>query len=460
MAHTNARLAQVSAGLLLLAIVSLTFASCASAGDASDLPTATLAAVPAGAAPTHLPFAAALTAEARETPYVIERVTLATNVDADGVPIDEVTVIPSDSRRMFLSVLVTGLKPPVRFRAFWLEGDIIIGQSEVIVEESSGIARWVSLGFLTETDLDPSKPHAVELRINNRLVNSYAFRVGTGELADIIAEATVSLGTRDGVPVGAGQIFDIFSPQIVAVVRISEKVDPTGMIFNALLYRGETLIEQKSSDGGPLELPPEPTRLDRQMTFTFLPDASFAEGDYHIAILVNGVKALQMPFTVIPFQRPTATEISPTVGPTATPVSSGIRLLDIVLTKELEVMTGDPTGTEITGWVGDPNEQRDYWLSIELADVRIDDVVEVDALLDGRHVNRHRYPIASFEQGWLSRPVSLWAPAADAKIKAYKFLVFINGIQVRTLTVTADNNVPDPTPTEDSSPGATATPNN
>ena len=216
---------------------------------------------------------------------MIERVTLATNVDSDGVPIDEVTVIPSDSRRMFLSVLVTGLKPPVRFRAFWLEGDNIIGQSEVMVEESSGIARWVSLGFLTETDLDPAKPHAVELRINNRLVNSYTFRVGTGELADIIAEASVALGTREGIPVGAGEIFDIFSPQIVAIVRISEKVDPTGMIFNAFLYKDETLIEQKPTDGGPFELPPEPTRLDRQMTFTFLPDTSFAEGEYHIAIL-------------------------------------------------------------------------------------------------------------------------------------------------------------------------------
>ena len=116
-------------------------------------------------------------------------------------------------------------------------------------------------------------------------------------------------------------------------------------------------------------------------------------------------------------------------------------------------MTGDPTGTEVTGWVGDPNEQRDYWLSLELADVRIDDVVEVDALLDDRHVNRHRYPIASFEQGWLSMPVSLWAPPADAEIKNYKFLVFINGIQVRSLAVTADNNIPDPT----QSPAATAT---
>jgi hypothetical protein len=457
LAHTNARPARASAGLLLLLIASL-IASCASSGDASSLPTATRAAVPAGPGPTHLPFAAALTAEARETPYLIERVTLATNVDAGGVPLDELTVIPSDSRLMFLSVLVTGLRPPVRFRAFWIEGDEIIGQSEVMVEESSGPARWVSLGLQTTADLDPAQPHSVELRINNRLVDSYTFRVGTGELADVIAEATVSLGTREGQPVEAGQLFDIFAPQIVAIVRVSQNVDPKGMIFNAFLYRGDTLIEQRTPDGGQIVLPPEPTLLDRQMTFTFLPDTSFPEGDYHITILINGTEVLTLPFTVIPFERPTATPIPPTVGPTATPVSSGISLLEIRLTRALDPKTGNPTGDAITSWTGNPSEQTQLWLSLQLSNVRIDDVVEVDGLLYDRHINRYHYPVASFEQGWLALPVNLWAPARDEGVKSYVFLVFVNGVQVRRLNVTVDNNLPDATATTTATPSVTATP--
>jgi len=470
LAHTNARPARASGacpgparagapvawGLLLLLVAGL-LASCAeSTGDASTLPTATPAAVPAGPGPTHLPFAAALTAEARETPYLIERVTLATNVDADGVPLDEVTVIPSDSRLMFLSVLVTGLRPPVLFRAFWYEGEQIIGQSEVTVEESSGPARWVSLGFQTTADLDPGQPHFVELRINNRLVDSYTFRVGTGELADVIAEAAVSLGTRDGEPVEAGQLFDIFAPQLVAVVRVSRNVDPTGMIFNALMYRGETLIEQRGPDGGPLELPPEPDLLDRQMTFTFLPDTSFPEGDYHITILLNGTEVLTLPFTVIPFQRPTATEVAATAGPAATSVSSGISLLEIRLTEGLNEETGNPSGNTLTSWVGKPNEQREFWLSLQLADVRIDDVVEVDVVLGDRHINRHRYPVAAFEQGWLSTPVNFWAPDLDESVKNYRFLVFINGVQIRTYTVEVDGERPEPTATPE--PSVTPTP--
>ena len=454
MAHTYARLVQASTGLLVLLVVGV-LASCASGSDASSLPTATRAAVPVGPEPTHLPFAAALTAEARETPYVIERVTLATNVDADGVPLDEVTVIPSDSRRMFLSVLVTGLEPPVRFRAFWFEGDLVIGQSETMVEESSGPARWVSLGFQTTDDLDPAKPHSVELRIDNRLVDSYAFRVGTGKLEHVIAEAVVSLGTRDGQPVEAGQIFDIFAPQIVAVARVSEHVDPTGMIFSAFLFRGETLLDQRLPDGGQIVLPEEPSPLDRQMTFTFVPDTAFATGEYHITLILNGAEILTLPFTVIPTQRPTATEIPPTVGPTPTSVSSGVSLLDVRLTESLEPGTGEPDGSGITSWVGNANQQKRFWLNLQLSDLRLDDVVEVDALLWDRHVNRHRYPVASFDQGWLSMPVNLWAPAAGDGAKRYTFLIFVNGVQVRNLVAIADNNLPDPTPTPVPSPSPT-----
>ncbi len=71
----------------------------------------------------------------------------------------------------------------------------------------------------------------------------------------------------------------------MAVVRVSQNVDPGGMIFNALLYRGDTLLNQRTPDGGQIELPPDPQPLDRQMTFTFVPDTSFTAGrlPHHLA---------------------------------------------------------------------------------------------------------------------------------------------------------------------------------
>jgi hypothetical protein len=452
---TAGRQARASAGLLALLLAGL-LAGCTSNNGVAGAPTATRAAIPAGPVQTRLPFASALTAEARDTPYVIERVTLATNVDAEGVPLEEVTVIPSDSRRVFLSVLVTGLRPPVVFRAFWFESDMIVGQSEVMVEESPGPARWVSLGFQTTSDLDPAQPHSVELRINNRLVDAYTFRVGTGDLDDVVADAVLALGTRDGEPVDTGQTFDVYSPQIVAVVRISQNVDPTGMIFTAFLFRGETLLAQTTPDGGQPELPINPNRLDRQMTFTFVPDTSFTQGDYHVTLLLNGAEVLTLPFTITTNRRATATPLPATSGPTATAISSGVRLLDIELTEQLDEVSGEPTGDSLTEWYGEPNEQHQFWLSLELSDIRIDDVIEVDVLLWDRHINRHRYPPASFNQGWLSVPVNLWAPPEDDGGKEYTFLIFINGVQVRSYFVWVDRQQPEPTPTAD--PLASATP--
>ncbi len=110
--------------------------------------------------------------------------------------------------------------------------------------------------------------------------------------------------------------------------------------------------------------------------------------------------------------------------------------------------TGEPAGKSITRWDGPANQQKQYWLSLQLSNVRIDDIVEVDALLWDRHINRHRYPVASFDQGWLSMPVNLWAPPASDPDKRYVFLVFINGVQVRSFSVEVGN---DPAP-------ATATP--
>lgn len=433
-------------------LASSLLAACTTAGVAEPAPTPSPP-LSTGFQPTRPPFNAGLPTQAPDVPYVIERVTLTTNVDGDGVPVDEVTVIPADSRTMFLSVLVTGLEEPATFRAFWYEGDSIIGQSEVEVEEPEDIARWVSLSFRIDRDLDPSQRHAVELRIDERVVDIYTFRVGTGSLANVIASTTLALGTRDGEPVSPGEVFDIFAPQIVLIVQISEQIDPSAMVFSSFLYHGDEMILQRGPDGGQPQLPAEPTDDDRRITFTFVPDSGFAPGDYQAVLLVNGIEVLTVPFTVTSDQIPTPTPVQPTAGPTPTPVASGVSLQEIRVTDELDPQTAAPQGESIDAWDGQPNQQEEFWVSLRLADLRIDDVVELDVLLWDRHINRHRFPVAAFDQGWLSVPVNLWAPAEGDGPKEYTFLVFINGVQLRSYVVMVDND-PEPTPT----PETTETP--
>lgn len=383
---------------------------------------------------------------------MIERVTLATNVDADGVPQQEVSIIPANTRSMFLSILVSDLEPPTRFRAFWLEGGQVVAQSEQIVEQTDGSPRWVSLGFQALEDLNPALSHAVELRINDVLVDTYSFRVGLGELHDVISDLTIALGTDDaGEPVAAGELFDTRAPQLVAVVRVSSVVDPTGMIFTAFLVRDGDVIQHSSPDGGQPQLPEDPTPLDRQLTFTFLPDPVFEPGDYSMRIMINGVDAAEEPFRIIDEAVPTPTPVpqptaTPTPGPTATPQISGVTLIEARITEELDEETGEPTEDELTEWIGDPNQRKDLYLSVLLNDVMLDDLIEVDSLLDGQHVNRRRFPAASFDRGWLTVPINVWAPAEGGEAKEYTFLIFINGDRARELTLIVDNNL-EPTPT-------------
>ena len=186
------------------------------------------------------------------------------------------------------TVRITGAPPETVFRAYWFEGDTILGQSEVTLPASDEPTRWVALGFRAPAALNPAAPHAVELRINDRKIDTYTFRVGVGAIEDVIAEASMALGTRDEVVVGRGELFDVLAGQLVAVVRVSNVVDPTGMIFTVFWYRGDTLVGQGQPDGGQPRLSPEPQPLERRLTFTFAP----AGGESGLQVTARALPAL------------------------------------------------------------------------------------------------------------------------------------------------------------------------
>lgn len=452
---------RVPSGLLLVILALMLVASaCTAEAEFAAEPTPTVTSPEIEFQPTTAPFSATQTAEAQQAPFIIERVVLATRINSDGVPREELSVVPADTRTMYLSVLVTDLEPPTRFRAFWLEGENIIAQSEQVVEESDGSGRWVSLGFQVSEDLDPRLAHAVELRINDRLVDTYTFRVGLGSLQDILAEEAVALGTdEDGDAVGEGEIFDVLAPQIVAVIRVSNKVDPTGMIFTAFLERDGERIQQRSPDGGQPVLPEDPVEKDRQITFTFVPEEAFETGDYTIRIMINGIDVTELPFSIVgedEVPEPTE-EVEETPTPAASPTPDGesdLELEDLRVTLALDEETNDPDGDGISEWIGAPNEQATLFLSVYVEDLQIEDVIEVDALLDGEHTNRYRFPSASFDEGWLSIPIDVWAPPANSPPKEYSYLIFLNGEREDSISITVDNETAaSPTPVEEDDDG-------
>jgi hypothetical protein len=424
-----AKLAWLSIALAVL------LAACTDAGafGSTAAPTATRFVQPTV---TRLPFAATQTAEALRPAYVIERIAFAMNVSPDGSPVEEISVIPADTRNLFLTVQITGAQPETIFRAYWFEGGEIIGQSEIVLPPGEEPTRWVALGFRAPAAMNPAAPHSVELRINDRKIDTYTFRVGIGEIEDVLADAFMALGTNGEQIVGKGELFDILAGQLVGVVRVSNIVDPSGMIFSAFWYRGETLVGQGQPDGGQPHLPADPQPLDRRLTFTFAPPGGLMPGDYALVIMINGAKVRELPFTIVSEQLPTPTAPpAPRVTATPTPPASGVAVRDMRVVYEVDPGSGAPTGSNVDRVETSPSNVVNLQVAVQLANLRIDDVVEVDVLQNGRAFVRYRYPVAAFQSGWMSVTARLTAPARGDPAYAYEMLIFVNGTRVRAADV-------------------------
>jgi len=422
-----ARFAWLSVALAVLV------AACTDAGafGSTPAPTATRFAQPTV---TRLPFAATQTAEALRPAYVIERIAFAMNVEPDGAPVEEITVVPADTRNLFLTVRISGAQPETVFRAYWFEGGEIIGQSEIVLPPGEEPTRWVALGFRAPAAMNPAAPHSVELRINDRKIDTYTFRVGIGAIEDVIADAFMALGTNGEQIIGKGELFDILAGQLVGVVRISSVVDPSGMIFSAFWYRGETLVAQGQPDGGQPHLSADPQPLERRLTFTFAPTGGLMPGEYTLLVMINGAEVSELDFTIVSEQLPTPTA-PPGPRSTATPSDSDVSVRDLRVVYEVDPGSGAPDGSAVTQVETTPNNVVGLQVAVQLDDLRIDDVVEVDVLQDGRAFARYRYPVAAFESGWMSVAARLNAPARGNPEFEYEIVIFVNGERLRAAEV-------------------------
>ncbi|CAN5807009.1 hypothetical protein BH20CHL1_BH20CHL1_03120 [soil metagenome] len=388
--------------------------------------------------PTRLPFAATQTAAVSEVPYIIERVVLATELADDGAPTEEVTVLSEEQQEIYLAIRARNIAGGTSFRAIWFEDDQIIGQSDERVAESNGDGQWVALPFRPIAQLNPAANHTVELVINDRRINVYAFRVGAGNPSDVIAEATLALGTDgEGEPVWPGETFDRFAPQLVLAVRISNMVDPTGMVFNSFWLRDDLLIDQRPPDGGQPQLtsdPPDPA--DRRMTCTLVPQVPLVPGEYSVTVLLNGSEIAGYPFTIASEDAAQATaEPTERVEATASPVASGVSVTDLFVASEIDEATGEPDSERVRVWETEAEESVPFYVSVALSDLRVDDVVSFSIGIRGSVIDRYQLPVAAFERGWLSTRVEMRSPDNPNDAVEYEIVVYVNDTRVRSANV-------------------------
>lgn len=413
---------------MFLLLVSVLLPACSAGADLTEFGNPTLTPDLAAPTPTVPPTAVATPAASEQIPYVIERVVLATEVDGRGAPVEEASVIAEEEQSIILTVQMRGMQDGTRFKAVWFEGENVIGQSDQLVEQVNGDLQWVPLPFRSIAKLNPAASHRVELVVNDRRINSYVFRVGVGDPSDIIADSTLALGTNsDGEPVKPGKVFDPYAPQVVLIVRVSNMVDPTGMIFTTSWLRDGLPLGQSAPDGGQPQLvgePPEQT--GRRMTFTFIPVGPLIPGDYTVKLLMNAGEIARYPFKITdkPLATPTPTEQDRS---TPTPEIAEASLRDIGIAEVVIEDTGEPTGQRVSVWEADPGEDVPLYVVLELADLRIEDEIEFTINVDGRVVDRHELPAAAFEQGWLTTRIEFDAPNESPDSVEYEIIAYING---------------------------------
>lgn len=388
--------------------------------------------------PTRLPFAATQTAEVSQVPYIIERVVLATELAEDGEPTEEVSVLSQEQQNIYLTVRARGIAEGTSFKAVWFEDDQVIGQSDERVEATNGDGQWVALPFRPIAQLNPAANHTVELVINDRRINVYAFRVGVGDPSDVIAEATLALGTNEeGEPISPGDTFDRFAPQLVLAVRISNMVDPTGMVFNSFWLREDLPIDQRPPDGGQPQLatdPPDPN--DRKMTFTHVPQAPLVPGEYSVTVLLNGSEIASYPFTIASGDIAIATaEPTERGAATASPAESNVRVTDLFIASAIDEETGEPDSERVRVWETEAQESVPFYVSVALSDLRVDDVVSFSIGIRGSVIDRYELPVAAFESGWLSTEVEMRAPDNPNDAVEYEIAVYVNDTRVRSANV-------------------------
>lgn len=440
---------------MLLFGIAAFLTACAAGGSLDDpaQPTPTVVNDMNGPVPTGLPFSATQTAEASLAPYVIERIVLTTEIDDDGAPANEVSVLSEEQQNVYLAVRVRGLADDTRFQAIWYEGTNVIGQSDETVGTGRAESQWVALPFRSIAALNPAVAHSVELLIDERPVNTFAFRVGVGNPDDVIAEAELGTGLNEnGELQSPGDTFERTVPQVVLLARVSNEVDPTGMIFTAHWMRGNVPLAQTIPDAGQPRLDSDNQGENpRRMTFTLTPQGSLVPGEHTVSVHLNGSPIAEYDFTIatddVVVPDADATE---EVQPTPTEEPPSVTVNDIVVSDEVNDDTSEPID-EINSLDAYPSQLLELYVTIKLEGLGIDNRVEFTVGIGGGIIERYQLPLAALDDGWLATPVDFRAPDIAGRTVDYEIFVYVDGVLAESSTFSVESN--------QEAPPATPTPN-
>lgn len=433
--------------VVLLVLAGLLISSCSAGGQFDAQPTQTpIPEVAESPTPTDLPFAGTQTAESADTSLVIERVVLTTSINEDGAPINEVSVLSQEQQNIYLAVRARHVPANSRFQAIWFEGEEVIGQSDAIVEGGNDQTLWVSLRFRPIAQLNPASQHSVELIVNDRPVNSYAFRVGVGNPEDIIAEAALTLEVDDaGRPIDETRRFDRQSSQIRLATRISNMVDPSGMIFTAHWLRGDILLFQGPPDEA------QPDASNRNMVFTYNPEPGLVTGSHRVELRLNGTIIGEYRFEVV--DGTTSGDETPVVQPTATPVADQVDLVSIVVAESVNQQTSAPDFAiqRLEVW---QTQVVHLYIALELEHLDSNNTVEIITSIGNSVLERISVPGGTVERGWLAVQIEFRAPDVQNREVTYEINVRIDDVHAGGTTVTLESTqeMPPPTPTPGPSP--------
>lgn len=385
----------------------------------------------------------------------IERVALATRIGSDGAPMDETTVVSEWPEMIYLCVLMSEIDDGTRLRAYWFQDLDIVAQSDMSPPASHGQPTWVALRYRPIARLDPTSEYAVELRLGDTLIDRFLFRVGAGNASDIIAELAFTSGfDADGKPLDARTRFMPDESPLTLRMRISNQVDPEGMVFTSLWYRGDAQI---ATVAGEMSRPSPGAGPDqRKIEYSYSPPGQMALGWYAVDVLLNGMRIETIVFEVsaepippsptpsptpMPEFEPAATEEpsptpqpsptpvpSPTPSPTAsaTPAARGPDVRDVTFASSIDDATRAPLSGPVFSLDGPPGSVADLWVAIFVTDLTTSDNVEITVVRDGETYGHVALPRASRPSGWLAVDVHLDVPEIGAAF-VYTVEVLLNG---------------------------------
>lgn len=419
-AHRQSRLVRAVSSLVLV----LLLAACATPEIIRETPqpalTPTTAFVPieTHVVPTSTPVV-------QSPASTIEQIAFATRVRSDGTPIDERSAIPESAETFYLCVRVREVEQGTRFQAIWFEGENIIGRSEKVALERATEPVWMSMQYRRIGQLNPSGDHTVELLIDNEPVERLVFRVGVGDPADAIAAAAFTTGFDNiGKAVNPQTYFRVETTELTLRVRVSNQVDPTGMLLSTLWYRDDTPIGQRAPNEGSND----PRRFD----FTFSPQSPFAVGNYRVALLLNGSEVRSIPFIITNGELPT-----PTPEPTRTPSpGSGTRtpttaeILEVVVASRINPTSQVPLDSPLREWVEEPEGVADLWVAMDVRNVEESDEIEIVVLQGDEFYGSVTLTETEQDSGWLTGRVELEAPSEAGESYRYTIVARLNGNNV------------------------------